>query len=352
MAASIAEVALRAGVSVATVSRALRGLPNVSPATRQRVLTAARELDYVVNPSASSLAAGRTRTVGVVVPTLASWYPQQVAAGAEGVLTEAGYDLLLYAVSGEGPRRRFFDALPFRKRVDALLVLDVPMQEAEQRVLGRIGTPVVGVGLSSRHFPTVTIDNVAAAREVVEHLCALGHRRIGLIDGLPGNPLRFAAPEDRRRGWSAGLREHGVDPDPAWEAPGNFSMTGGAEAMQQLLQVEPPLTAVFAESDEMALGALAVLRERGRAVPGDVSVVGFDDHEVARFIGLTTVEQPVARQGELAAYALLELLRGGRVDDVVLPTRLVQRGTTGVPPRQGGSAGVRRRAGAEPRSAR
>ena len=149
MGASIAEVALRARVSVATVSRALRGLPNVSPGTRERVMTAARELDYVVNPSASRLAAGFTRTIGVVVPTLSSWFSQQLAAGVEGVFTEAGYDLLLYTVAGEDARARFLDTLPFRKRVDGLVLLDVPLDREEQRMLGALDTAVVAVGLCS-----------------------------------------------------------------------------------------------------------------------------------------------------------------------------------------------------------
>jgi LacI family transcriptional regulator, repressor for deo operon, udp, cdd, tsx, nupC, and nupG len=123
-----------------------------------------------------------------------------------------------------------------------------------------------------------------------------------------------------------------VTPDPSWEAPGNFSLTGGAEAMAQLLRVEPQLTAVFAESDEMAVGALMVLRDRGLQVPGDVSIVGFDDHELADFMGLTTVQQPIPRQGELAAYALLELLRGGPRESIVLPTAFVLRETTGPVP--------------------
>ncbi len=332
MGASIAEVALRARVSVATVSRALRGLPNVSPGTRERVMTAARELDYVVNPSASRLAAGFTRTIGVVVPTLSSWFSQQLAAGVEGVFTEAGYDLLLYTVAGEDARARFLDTLPFRKRVDGLVLLDVPLDREEQRMLGALDTAVVAVGLCSDRLATVSIDNVAAGRCAVDHLTALGHRRIGLISGLPDNPLQFAAPIDRREAWCGALAAVGVTPDPSWEAPGNFSLTGGAEAMGQLLRVEPQLTAVFAESDEMAVGALMVLRDRGLKVPEDVSIVGFDDHELADFMGLTTVQQPIPRQGELAAYALLELLRGGPRESIVLPTALVLRETTGPVP--------------------
>lgn len=332
MGASIAEVALRAGVSVATVSRALRSLPNVSPATRERVLAAARELDYVVNASASRLAAGFTRTIGVVVPTLASWFPQQLAAGVEGVFTEAGYDLLLYTVAGQEARRRFLQTLPFRKRVDGLVLLDVPLDAAEQAALARLDVPIVGIGLASEQLATVSIDNVAAARAAVCHLVALGHRRIGLISGLLDNPLEFAAPVDRRRGWLDALAEAGVTPAGGWEAPGNFSLTGGAEAMAQLLRVRPQLTAVFAESDEMAVGALMVLRDRGLRVPDDMSLVGFDDHELAHLMGLTTVAQPIARQGELAAYALLELLRGGPSESIVLPTALVRRATTGPAP--------------------
>jgi LacI family transcriptional regulator, repressor for deo operon, udp, cdd, tsx, nupC, and nupG len=346
VAASIGDVAARAGVSVATVSRALRGLPNVAPSTRARVLEAAAALEYVADPHASRLAAGRTQTIGVVLPFISQWFFTQVVSGAEAVLAAAGYDVLLYNVGGAAGRERFLRQLPFRKRVDGLLVVELPLSEREQHTLAGAGTPVATVGLAPSIFPGVTIDNVAAGVAATRHLVNLGHEEIGLIANLPDDPLHFPAPIERRRGYRAALADGGLHPRPELDVPGNFSLQGGAEAMAQLLAVRTPPTAVVAESDEMAIGALKTVRDAGLRVPEDVSVIGIDDHDMAHFVGLTTVAQPVVQQGEVAAELLLRELAGdgGRAGGdgpprVVLPTKLVVRSTTGPPRRRRRSRG-------------
>jgi LacI family transcriptional regulator, repressor for deo operon, udp, cdd, tsx, nupC, and nupG len=331
MAASISDVASRAGVSVATVSRALRGLPNVAPSTRKRVLAAAEELDYVADPNASRLAAGTTRSIGIVVPIFTQWYFTQCVAGAEAILAAHGYDVLLYNIAGPQARQRFFDTVPFRKRVDGIIVIDLPLGEAQIEGLASAEIPVVTVGLRTERFPSVTIDNVAAAMTATRHLTNLGHTEIGLIANLPDDPLQFTAPVERRAGYRHVLEEREYSVRPELEVPGNFSMWGGAEAMAALLAVEFPPTAVFAQSDEMAIGALKTIRDAGLRVPQDLSVIGFDDHDMAEYVGLSTIGQPVVEQGEVAASLLLEHLRGetGSLDRVVLPTKLIVRGTTG-----------------------
>jgi LacI family transcriptional regulator, repressor for deo operon, udp, cdd, tsx, nupC, and nupG len=330
--ASIQDVATRAGVSVATVSRALRGLPNVAPSTRSRVLDAALELHYVADPHASRLAAGRTKTVGIVVPLFTQWFFTQVVSGAEAVLAAAGYDVLLYNIGGPDGRERFLRTLPFRKRVDGIIVIDLPLSPSEQGVLGDLHLPVVMVGVASSLFPTVTIDNVAAAISATRHLVNLGHERIGLISGLPEDPLAFTAPIERRRGYRQALQASGLEVRRQLDVPGGFSLQGGAEAMAQLLATERPPTAVFAESDEMAIGALKTLRDSGLRVPDDVSVIGIDDHEMAEFVGLTTVAQPVQAQGEVAGKLFIAAIAGAYEDAVPhieLPTKLRVRSTTG-----------------------
>lgn len=331
LAASIADVAAKAGVSVATVSRALRGLPNVAPSTRDRVFAAAEELRYVADPNASRLAAGRTRTVGMVLPLFTQWFFTQVVTGAEGVLAAAGYDLLLYSVGGPQGRARFLDALPFRKRVDGLLVVDLPLSDPEQERLASLDVPVVLIGVRSQCLPTVTIDNIAAGRTATRHLVNLGHEHIALISGEDHDPMRFTAPLDRRRGFRQALGEAGLAVRDDLDVPGNFSMRGGAEAMAQLLAADRPPTAVFAESDEMAIGALKTVRDAGLHVPQDLSLVGFDDHEAAEYVGLTTMHQSVVTQGEVAADMLLHGMGAGpeRPEHVVMPTKLVVRTTTG-----------------------
>ena len=331
MSASIGDVAQLAGVSVATVSRAIRGLPNVSPATRDRVLQAAAQLQYVAHPHASRLAAGRTMTIGMAVPLLTQWFYGQVVAGAEGVLAANGYDLLLYSVPDTPTFGRFLADAPFAKRVDGLIVVDLPMTADHVRQMCR-GGPVVTVGTASPCSPSVTIDNVEAAATATRHLVNLGHRRIGLISHLPPQALEFTAPPRRRAGYERVLREAGIALREDLIVPGNFVLAGGAEAMAQLLTVDRPPTAVFAQSDEMAIGALKTCRDAGLRVPGDVSVVGFDNHDMAAYTDLTTVAQPSMQQGETAATLLLGEMDDDRSGDdrtsVVLPTKLIVRATT------------------------
>lgn len=333
MAASIEDVAQRAGVSVATVSRALRGLPNVAPSTRERVQVAARELHYVPDPHASRLAARRSATVGVVVPMLGQWYYAQLFSGAEGALVAAGYDILPFVVGGAEVRQRFLTTQPFRKRVDGLIVADVSFTDEEFARLHAAGLPVVTLGVLTPDLTSLAIDNVAAARVATDHLLDLGHERIGLLSALPDDPFRFVTPERRERGVAEAMAARGLALDEDLIVPGNFSFQGGAEAMAELLDRPSPPTAVFGLSDEMAIGALGVARDRGLDVPGDLSVVGFDDHDVSAYLGLTTIRQDVVAQGELAVARLL-----AHVDDPATPvthelfgTELVVRETTAAP---------------------
>lgn len=307
--ATIADVADRANVSVATVSRALRGLPNVAEDTRRRVVAAAEELAYVADPSASRLAAGRTSTVGLVMPKLGTWYYAQLFTGVEATLADEGMDVLPFPLTRPGARDRFLTNMPFRKRVDGLIVVDVPMSEAQLDRLFAEQTAVVTVGLQSSRFSSLRVDNIAGARAATEHLIGLGHHRIGVIGGGSGEVFHFSIPEERRRGFREAHEARGllVDPDLVIDAP--IAMGGGAEAMQVLLQRSEPPTAVFALSDEMAIGAIQIATSLGLDIPHDLSIVGFDDHEVSEFIGLTTVRQDVVGHGEKAAAWVLEAIR-------------------------------------------
>ena len=331
---TIDDVARRADVSVATVSRALRGLPNVAPSTRSRVLRAAEELQYVSDPSASRLAGGRSLTVGLVVPMLGQWYYSRVFTGVEGVVGAAGYDVLPFTLSGPGGITRFVETLPFRRRVDGIVVVDAPFDDDQLAVVLAAGTTVVSMGLLIDGVAGLAVDNVAAARLAVGHLTGLGHERIALIGGPDDDPFRFTVPIDRQRGYQEALAAAGIAHDPRLTVAGNFSLEGGAEAMHRLLALDEPPTAVFAGSDEMAIGAMQVARDAGMRVPEELSIVGIDDHDVSEYIGLTTIRQDVVAQGERAAQLLLEQLDpdGGEPRHERHPTRLVVRRTTAPPP--------------------
>jgi LacI family transcriptional regulator, repressor for deo operon, udp, cdd, tsx, nupC, and nupG len=332
--AGILDVARRAGVSPSTVSRSLRGSTKVSEPTRARVLRAAAELAYVPSPAASRLASGRTHAVGVIVPFATRWFFSEVLTGVEGPLRAAGYDLLLYNVGDPAARARFFDAMPLRRRVDAVLTIASSFGPDEQDALHALGVPLAVVGGHVAGFPRVGIDDRAGATMAVRHLVLLGHRDLAMISGDPGDAIGRATTSARRSGFEAALAEAGIEAGPDRVVSEPWGVTGGMRAMEQLLARRRLPTAVFAESDEMALGALQTLRRAGLDVPGRMSLIGFDDHEMAPAGDLTTIAQPVHRQGELAARLLLEVLGGGepRAGDVVLPTRLVVRGSTGPPP--------------------
>lgn len=328
---TIEDVAASAGVSVATVSRALRGLPNVAPTTRDKVRAVALQLGYRADPNASRLGARRTRTIGVGVPLLGSWYFSQVVAGAEAVFAAEGYDVLLLAIGSADARRRMVDGSgPLHRRVDGLLLVDLRLDPDEVDTFARTGASIVTVGDSYPTFPSVAIDDCRAAAMAVNHLLNLGHRDIALIGDLPGEALEFTVPGLRRAGYRQALDAAGIAVRLDFDVAGNFDVAGGHEAMVRLLATPRPPTAVFAMSDEMAIGAIRAVRDHGLSVPGDVSIVGFDDHELSEAVGLTTVRQPVAQIGAFAARAALHLLDDAplAVLHLVVDTSLVVRGTT------------------------
>ncbi len=329
MAASIEDVAKLAGVSIATVSRSLRGLPDVAPATRDKVLTAARELDYVASPFAARLASGRSSTVGIVVPFVHRWFFAEVLGAAEAVLSEAGFDLLLHNLGNSEGREHFFSVLPVRKRVDALVVVSLALSDDEVEALKSLDMPIGLLGDHRDGFFSVRIDDIAAARQAVDHLTSLGHRRIALIGGDTDDPMRFTPPHHRLTGFREALRASGVEPTDDLERLGYFTVEGGESAMLDLLALPEPPTAVFAESDEMAYGAMRAIRRSGRRVCEDIAVIGFDDHSTAELMDLTTIRQPVAEEGAVLAANLLKSLQSNAsATDVVLDTELVVRGST------------------------
>lgn len=332
----MADVAAAAGVSTATVSRALRGQPGVAEETRDRIRRAADTLRYAVSPAASRLASGRTGTVGVVVPQVSQWYHGRVIAGAGPVLREAGLDLLLYELADAAGRRRFFDRMPLWHRVDAVLLLTLLPEAAELALLRTLGVPLVLVGLTGQDCWSVGVDDVAGAAKAVRHLLALGHERIGLLSSAAVPGFSYRAPGDRRAGYRLALAEAGLPAVPGLQVAAPFGLAGGATAMGELLGLHPRPTAVFAESDELAFGALRTLRRAGLQPGRDLSLVGYDDHDIADLVDLSTVAQPVASLGATAAALLVEALAdpAAPARAETLPTTLVVRGTTGPPERR------------------
>lgn len=335
---SIEEVARRAGVSTATVSRALSGRGHVSPASVAKVRQAADELGYVVSSSASSLASGRTRNIGVIVPFMGRWFFSSVLEGAQQRLLQSGYDLTLYNLSGgEDARARVFDDFLMRKRVDAVIAVSLELTPEEISRLHTIKRPLVGVGGPIPGVRTLAIDDVAIARLATEHLVSLGHHQIAHIGGSREFDLDFHLPSNRRHGYEDALRDAGIESDPALVVPADFTIQGGYRAAKQLLGAphDRP-TAIFAASDEMAFGCILAAKDLGLSAPRDVSIIGVDDHDQAEFFGLTTVAQFPRIQGEKAVDLLLDALDSASdvAESTPLPYELRVRDSTAAPSRR------------------
>jgi len=330
--ATIEDIAREAGVSKATVSLALNGKPGVSPETRRRILEIARRLNYRPNAAAKGLALQRTETIGVIVPDIGSPFYAELIRGVEEEASRAGYYLMLLTTAGKPSREEMYFRLLGEQRVDGIIVLTPRGDEALLRRIQRKGFPLVVVDRdiqSADDVVEVVVDNFHGALEAMEHLLGLGYRRIGFINGVPG----LQASQDRLRAYQVALQEHGIALDPELIVVGNFQDSGGYQAMQRLLSLEPRVEAVFAASDMMAFGAIRAIRERGLEVPRDIAVVGFDDVPLASYFDppLTTVRQPMAKMGAMAFRLLAQLIRGEPVlqRKVVLHTQLVVRQSCG-----------------------
>jgi LacI family transcriptional regulator, repressor for deo operon, udp, cdd, tsx, nupC, and nupG len=300
---------------------------------RASLSSSAEQLSYVISPEASRLAGGVTGRIAVVVPHISRWFFASLLDGLESVLRDAELDVLLYHVGDADDRRDFFHRLPARRKVDAVVVLGMPVDDAERERLELMGVHIVAAGGQIETYPYVRIDDEAAARQAVGHLIMLKHRRIGMIAAVdPGQPGWPVSP-GRSRGYEAALADAGLPLDPRLVVTVPWGGTHGAAAMEQLLSLRKPPTAVYAHSDEVALGAIRTLRRAGLRVPEDMSVVGIDDHPLAELTDLTTVAQPVRAQGETAGRMLLSLLAGAPAPSVTTPTRLVIRSST-APPRR------------------
>jgi LacI family repressor for deo operon, udp, cdd, tsx, nupC, and nupG len=309
---SIDDVARASGVSTATVSRALRGLPHVSESTRTRIREIADELGYVASSSASGLASGRTMAMGLVAPSVSRWFYTTVIEGVDAVLREANYDLILYNLASRGgDRERVFHRSILRKRTDALIAVGMDFAPDEREQLLSVGHPVVMIGGPVKGLRHIGIDERRVARAATEHLIALGHRDIAHLGGNDDDGLNRAVPRERRLGFLDAMGAANLPVNDDWLLSGRFSLTSSRAVVAQLFaRPGPRPTAIFASSDEMAMGAMLAAYDSGIAIPRDLSVIGIDNHDLAASFGLTTIAQDPYEHGTRGARILLDDLAG------------------------------------------
>jgi LacI family transcriptional regulator len=313
-------------VGVATVSRVLNGSPAVREQTRQRVLDAIDELGYAPNPAARALSTGRTLSVGVVAPFFTRPSVIERLRGISHVLAGAGYRMVLFDVERPGQDSEFFHTLP--GGLDGLLSISLCPPDPDLDRFAVAEMPVVLVDYPHRRLPAVHVDDVAGGRLATEHLLELGHERIAFLGDFEHNYHGFTSSALRRVGYHEALSAAGLGVDPELVRRASHGREPAAALTRELLEAADPPTAVFAASDTQAMGVLEAADELGVDVPGDLAVVGYDDIEIARYAGLTTIAQPLEESGAIGAHLLLGALDGEGSSGRQLPVRLVVRSTT------------------------
>jgi len=330
------DIAQRVGVSVMTVSKALRGVPDVAPSTRERVRAVAAELGYVPDLAAQSLRRRASRMLGLIVPSSTNPVFARIVLAIEERTYEIGYELLYAHTLNLIQREEHSIRRMLARRVEGLFLYPVSRLQPEAHFyqeLAAQGTPVVLLGLPGpfcQQFPYVTGDEEGGSCEATRHLLKLGHRRIAFLTG----PLAAPWAHERLAGYRRALREAGIEPDDNLLFPGGSTIDDGAKAAEQLLADLRGVTAIQASSDLVAIGCGNVLLDRGVRIPHDLSLVGFGNILSAACyrVPLTTVRQPKRRLGNAAMDLMSRLLRGLSAEPLRLPATLSIRASTGPPP--------------------
>jgi LacI family transcriptional regulator len=332
---TIKDVAALAGVGIGTVSRVVNDHPGVKPATRARVRDAISRLDYHPHRVGRALSGRRLGAVAVLVPFFTHPSAVERLSGVVSVTDPLGLDLVLFNVDHPHARASHLARLARRDVADGVLILSLsPTDEAHRQLLEH-GVPTVVVDADAPGLPSVVIDDTIGGQLAGRHLLELGHRRIAYVADAIDPAFGFTSSARRQRGLEQVLHEAGAPLDPALVGAGIHDPVVAKRVGAELLSMAERPTAVFAHSDTQALGVLEAATSLGLRVPEDVSVLGFDDIEIARFAGLSTVRQPLFESGRLGATRLVEVLESGSCTGprrLELPLEVMARRTTGPVP--------------------
>ena len=330
---TISDVAAASGVGVGTVSRVINGGTNVRESTRRSVLSVIKQLGYRPSYLAASLSRGTPRTIAIVVPHLTTPSAVMRLAGALAVLDGQGYDTVVCNVDTPEQRNHHLTALTSRYRVDGVIVVSLRLSRQWLASFRRAEVPLVAVDAALTGVPHTVTDDVAGGRMATEHLLTLGHRRIGFVGDIrrraDGTDPGFTS-HQRLFGYREALQKAGIGYDAQLVRRGPHAAANAEALTARLLSLPDPPSAVFAASDTQAMGVLAAADRAARQVPGELSVIGFDDIESAKLLGLSTVRQPLEHSGTEAASRLCALLRGEPIGPQrqKLPLELVHRSST------------------------
>ncbi len=334
--ATIRDVARQAGVGLGTVSRVINDSPQVSAVTRQRVLEVIAELNYVPNPTARRLSLGKTLSIAVVVPFFTRPAQIERLRGIEYSLAESEYDLIIYNVETVQRRDECLHEIPRKERTDGVIIIALSPRNEDIPYLAQADVPIVLVDAnhpSLNQLNRVIIDDVAGGCLATQHLIALGHRQIGYISDYLETPFNFTSSRDRYAGYRAALQAANIQFQPEYHRQGEHGLYEGYVMAMEVLALAQPPTAIFAASDTQAMGVLQAAREKGIRVPEDLSIIGYDDIELAEYLGLTTIRQLLYESGQRGVELLLDILQEQQIEPVceTLPTELVLRNTTAPP---------------------
>jgi DNA-binding LacI/PurR family transcriptional regulator len=335
--ATIRDVARAAGVGLGTVSRVINDSPSVSIETRQRVQQVIDELHFVPNPTARRLSSGKTLDIAVIVPFFTRPSVTERLRGIESMLSESEYDLIIYNVETAERRDACMREISRKDRADGVIIISLSPRDSDLPFLLNAEHPIVLVDANHDSLVglnRVIVDDVAGGRLATQHLIDLGHRRIAYISDTLDTPFNFTSSRDRLKGYQQTLQAAGIPVCPEYHLQDEHGRYEAYRMAMRLLRLPDPPTAIFSASDTQAMGVLQAARELDLAIPDDLSVIGYDDIEVAEYLGLTTIRQMLYESGQRGVELLLEILETPNKQAVceVLPTELIVRATT-APPR-------------------
>ncbi|MFN8459259.1 MAG: LacI family DNA-binding transcriptional regulator [Anaerolineae bacterium] len=332
MPTTIHDVAKRAGVGIGTVSSVINNSRPVNDVTRQKVLAAIDELDFVPNPSGRRLSMGKTHTLGIIIPFFTGSSQVERLRGVMSVIASSDYDISLFTIETFSQRNKVLQTVPRRGRVDGLLIFSMTLTDSDVNRIFQEDIPTVLVETAHPALPSLFSDDMSAAHVAVKHLIDLGHRRIAYISDYLDDPFG-AFSRNRYAGYKQAHAEAGLPVCPDYLRQGDHSRANGRRMALELLNLPDRPTAIFAYSDEFALGVLDAAAELKLSVPRDLSVVGYDDIELAHFAQLTTIRQHLFDSGVQGVELLLDVIENPVTLPVQfqLPTELIIRETTAAP---------------------